>query len=135
MLAAIAANAFGRPDERISLRHPFSDYDVIMGDVIRPTFGGGQRSNPAPDDAPAPYVPLRAVGSAGGYAVGLIRADAASEGAVVKVVLSALGWGEVEPVAIFPATPRGETDAEAAAFAILRTLELIAGRGGLPDIA
>lgn len=108
-----------------------------MGDVIRPTFGGGERSEPAADGPPAAYVPLRAVGSAGDYAVGLIRDDAAPEGSVIKVVISALGWEEVEPVAIFPSTSEGEgeIDAEAAAFAILRTLELIAERGEMPDIA
>lgn len=108
---------------------------MAMSNVIRPTFGGWERPETAAGDSPVPYVPLRAFGSSGGYAVGLIRDDAALEGAVIKVVVSALGWEVVEPVAIFPATLEGETDAEAAAFAVLRTLELVAARGGLPDIA
>lgn len=103
-----------------------------MSNVIRPTFGGRK-----PSEAPSPgeYAPLRVFGDAAGYAVAMIRDEAAPEGPAIRVVVGALSGNEVEPVATYPATSEGEADAETAAFAILRTLELFGTRGEAPDTA
>ena len=101
-----------------------------MSNVIRPTFGAprGAASEPAvtPASPEARYEPLRVYGIAAGHIVALLQDDAAPEGPVVKVVVGPEGGNTVEAVAILPATPEGEADADMAAMAVLRALEVLA---------
>ena len=107
---------------------------VCMSNVIRPTFGAPREAASEPAVTPASpearYEPLRVYGTAAGYLVALLRDDAAPEGPVVKVVVGPDGGNSVEAVAILPATPEGEADADMAAMAVLRALEVLAGVGG-----
>ncbi|GJE55345.1 MULTISPECIES: hypothetical protein [Methylobacterium] len=108
-----------------------------MSNVIRPTFG----ARPNPDAAQSPVVPateyraLRLFGEAAGYTVALIHDEDAQEGSVFKVVVGPSDGGEVEAVAILPATPEGDADAEVVGMAILRTLELMETSRPSPESA
>jgi hypothetical protein len=107
-----------------------------MDNVIRPTFGSraprtGTRSEPpGPPESP----PLRLLGRAGGYRVGLIADADGPEGPVLRVVLGAESGDAVEAVAVMPPTPEGAVDAEMVGMAVLRALEIV-GAGGGPGIA
>ena len=70
---------------------------------------------------------MRVYKTAAEYLVALLPDDAAPVGPVVKVVVGPDGGKSVEAVAILPATPEGEADAEMAAMAVLRALEVLAG--------
>lgn len=95
-----------------------------MDNIIRPTFGSPRR----PDDAGEQRVQVtteRVYGEANGYRVCLVRDDGAPEADVLKVVVGIASGMEVSTVAILPATPEAEVDAELVALAILRTLGLV----------
>lgn len=104
-----------------------------ISNVIRPTFG----ARPKPDNAPptvASVTELRALrhfGQAAGYEVTLVQDEDTRLGPVFKVVVGPSDGRVVEAVAILPATPEGDADAEVVGMAILRTLELMetTGRG------
>lgn len=104
-----------------------------MDNVIRPTFGSraphpGTRSGP-----PAPIAhPLRLLGHAAGYHVGLIEEAEGPEGPVLRVVVGPEAGDAVEAVAVMPRTPEGAVDAEMVGMAVLRALEIV-GEG--PAIA
>ena len=93
-----------------------------MDNVIRPTFG---RPTAAPDAAAEAYHPLRVYGTAAGYLVALIRADAGPEGQALRIVVGPEAADAVETVAVLPDDAAGETDAERIGLAILRTLEIV----------
>ena len=44
---------------------------------------------------------------------------------MVKIIVGTLTGNEVEAVAILPATPEGEADADMAATAVLQALEIV----------
>lgn len=100
-----------------------------MPNVIRPTFG----SRPRETDEAAPVAPLgsdgyhqlHVYGRAAGYLVALMEDAGGPEGDALKIVVGPLADNEVEAVAVMPATPEGRIDADVAAMAILRTLEIV----------
>lgn len=102
-----------------------------MSNVIRPTFGARREVPPKEADPSVPPQaedqPLRVYGIGAGHLVALLQDDAAPEGPVVKVVVGPEGGDTVEAVAILPATPEGEADADMAAMAVLRALEVVGG--------
>lgn len=111
-----------------------------MDNVIRPTFGSrGPRSGSGPGTRPEPPAPaethpLRLLGHAGGYRVGLVEDADGPEGPVLRVVLGPESGDAVEAVAVMPRTPEGAVDAEMVGMAVLRTLEIVGERDG-PGIA
>jgi hypothetical protein len=123
-----------------------------MDNVIRPTFGSraprsgssagsGPGSNPdsgpgarAEPPVPVESRPLRLLGQAGGYQVGLIEDADGPEGPVLKVVLGHASGAVVEAVAVMPPTPEGAVDAEMVGLAVLRALEIVGEDRG-PGIA
>ncbi|MCJ2125328.1 hypothetical protein [Methylobacterium sp. J-077] len=101
--------------------------------VIRPTFGARRNAAPvhrteaertAPDSEPPP---MRLFGAAAGHRVGLIRDPAAQEGDVFRIVIGPEDEEAVETVALLPAGPDAEAEAERIGFAILRALEVVEG--------
>lgn len=104
-----------------------------MSNVIHPTFGA--RPKPAAAPPVAKHRALRIFGQAAGYTVALIPDENAQQGAVLKVVVGPSIGGAVEAVAILPATPEGDADAEVVGMAILRTLEMTEATGRGPEIA
>ena len=106
-----------------------------MSNVIRPTFGA--RNAPA-EAVPGPSAvsqerrDIAPYGRAAGYGVGLLRDEDGPEGRTHRVVVGLLDTGVIEVVAVMPATPVGEIDAERTALAILRTLEIVEA-GGTAD--
>ncbi|MDO9429504.1 MAG: hypothetical protein Q7T93_22100 [Methylobacterium sp.] len=105
-----------------------------MDNIIRPTFGQPRRAEPD-DESRVQVLTQRVYGEAGGCRVCLVHDEATPEGDVFKVVAGLLTDDEVSTVAILPATPEGEVDAEIVALAILRTLGMIEARTGGPAIA
>ncbi|WP_027173956.1 hypothetical protein [Methylobacterium sp. 10] len=105
-----------------------------MSNIIRPTFGQPRKPARADDDR-IEVTTERVYGEAGDHRVCLVRDDEAPEGDVYKVVVGRLAGQEVSTVAILPATPEGEIDAEMVALAILRTLSLIEEDDEDPDSA
>ncbi|NEU13258.1 hypothetical protein G3T14_14120 [Methylobacterium sp. BTF04] len=105
-----------------------------MDNIIRPTFGK-PRPEDSLDDRRVQVVTQRVYGEAGGCRVCLVHDDAAPEGDVYKVVVGFLSEDEVSTVAILPATPEGDTDAEIVALGILRTLAMIEARAEGPGVA
>lgn len=105
-----------------------------MSNIIRPAFGA-QRRGEAPGEDRVEVTTQRVYGEACGYRVCLVRDDDAPEGEVFKVVVGLLTGQEVSTVAIVPATPEGDADAERIALAILRTLSLVEGDAEGPSIA
>jgi hypothetical protein len=106
-----------------------------MSNVIRPDFGTRREARAEAAAAPAPAaeesLPLRVYGIAAGHLVALLRDDAAPEGPVLRVAVGPEGGNRVEAVAVVPATPEGEVDADLAALAVLRALEIVeTGDGG-----
>lgn len=95
-----------------------------MTNVIRPTFG--KRPPPASStNAPAAeYRPLRSLGKAAGYIVALME-DEGPQGPAVKVVIGNASGNTVEAIALMAHTPAGKAEAEAAALAVLRALEIV----------
>ncbi|AWN36944.1 hypothetical protein [Methylobacterium radiodurans] len=104
-----------------------------MDNVIRPTFGQRAPAPAARSEPPAAAHPLRLLGQAGGYRVGLVEDAEGPEGPVLRVVLGPETAAEVEAIAVMPLTPEGAVDAEMVGMAVLRTLEIV-GEGG-PGIA
>lgn len=94
--------------------------------VIRPAFGTPRRPEPAGPEA-TDQPPLRVLGTGAGHRVGLIRDPAAQEGAVFRIVVGPEDEPEVETVALLPATPDAEAEAERIGFAVLRALEVVEG--------
>lgn len=105
-----------------------------MDNIIRPTFGK-PRTEDSPDERRVQVVTQRVYGEAGGCRVCLVHEEDAPEGDVFKVVVGFLTDDEVSTVAILPATPEGDTDAEIVALAILRTLAMIETRSDGPGVA
>ena len=105
-----------------------------MDNIIRPTFGAPRRTAQT-DDQRVQVLTQRVYGEANGCRVCLVHDADAPEGDVYKVVAGLLIDDEVSTVAILPATPEGEVDAEIVALAILRTLGMIEARTGGPAIA
>ena len=95
-----------------------------MDNVIRPTFGR-KAAEPAGPVREAEH-PVRMLGQAGGFLVGLIEDADGPEGPTFKLVVGPHPGSTVEAVAVMPATPEGRIDAEMAGMAVLRTLELVA---------
>lgn len=93
-----------------------------MTNVIRPTFGRPADASP---DVVQEFSPLQVYGTAVGHFVALIRAETGDEGETLQVVVGREGGEGAEPVAIFPDTAEGEADAEATAFAILRSMDIV----------
>lgn len=116
------------------VRHDGFGYHRSMSNVIRPTFGARasavSNTPPTPREGGEIYQPLRIYGTAADHLVALLRDDAAPEGPVMKVVIGRKTGNIVETVTILPATPEGEADADLAAMAVLRALEIIEGRRG-----
>ncbi len=108
-----------------------------MSNVIRPDFGARQKpaASEASAEAAPEYRPLRVFGQAASYTVALIQDEDERAGSVLKVVVGPETGNEVEAVAILPATPEGDADAEVVGMAILRTLEMIEASNGEPEIA
>jgi len=105
-----------------------------MDNIIRPTFGQPRRTEPQPETR-VEVLTQRVYGEAGGCRVCLVHDEAAAEGDVYKVVAGLVVDDEVSTVAILPATPEGEVDAEIVALAILRTLGMLEARTGGPASA
>ncbi|GEP10512.1 hypothetical protein [Methylobacterium gnaphalii] len=105
-----------------------------MNNVIRPTFGTRPKTD-APSPPAAEHRALRIFGQAAGYTVALIQDDDDRTGPALKVVVGPTTGNEVEAVAILPALPEGEADADVVGMAILRTLEVIEAAGHDPEIA
>ncbi|GJD31065.1 hypothetical protein PMNALOAF_2318 [Methylobacterium adhaesivum] len=105
-----------------------------MDNIIRPTFGQPRRPEPQPETR-VEVLTQRVYGEAGGCRVCLVHDEAAAEGDVYKVVAGLVVDDEVSTVAILPATPEGEVDAEIVALAILRTLGMLEARTGGPASA
>lgn len=95
-----------------------------MNNVIRPNFGK-PATDPAPAATPRGHGPMRVFGRAAGYVVGLLREAKPTEGPVLLVVVGPIAGNAVEPVAVLPASPGNEIDAEAIGFAVLRALEIV----------
>jgi hypothetical protein len=101
-------------------------YKIGMSNIIRPVFGAPKpNAGPSMDAPVVEYTPVRIFGPAAGYTVALIGDDDQKLGPVFKVVVGPSAGNKVEAVAILPATPEGEADADVVGMAILRTLELI----------
>ncbi len=112
-----------------------------MDNVIRPDF---QRAAKAPpraraDDAgtartggPVQYI--KTYGEVGQHAVSLVRARSGPQGGVYHVVIDT-PEGQIGPVGVEPATKDGMFDADRIGMAVMRTLELLAGRLGDFDVA
>lgn len=100
-----------------------------MTNVIRPTFGSKPQPESTEGSSPvfhaSEFLLVRVYGKAAGYFVALISDETDPVGHVVKVVVGTDTSDEVDAVALMPATPEGEANADVAAMAILRTLELI----------
>ncbi len=98
-----------------------------MDNVIRPTFGKPTNAKPstAEPETVAEFTPLRVYGTAVGHFVALIRAERGAEGQTLQVVVGREGGPGAEAVAIFPDDEDSEADAEATAFAIIRSLEIV----------
>jgi len=105
-----------------------------MDNIIRPTFGQPRRTEPQPETR-VEVLTQRVYGEAGGCRVCLVHDEAAAEGDVYNVVAGLVVDDEVSTVAILPATPEGEVDAEIVALAILRTLGMLEARTGGPASA
>jgi len=105
-----------------------------MDNIIRPVFGQPRRPEPQPETR-VEVLTQRVYGEAGGCRVCLVHDEAAAEGNVYKVVAGLVVDDEVSTVAILPATPEGEVDAEIVALAILRTLGMLEARTGGPASA
>ncbi|MBB2961806.1 hypothetical protein [Methylobacterium sp. R2-1] len=102
-----------------------------MTNIIRPHFGGCTRETEA-FEAPDPheeYQPLHVYGTAAGYLVALVQDARGPEEPCLKVVVGAASKNTIEAVAVLPPTDEGRVDADMAAMAVLRALEIIeAGR-------
>ena len=98
-----------------------------MDNVIRPTFGRrvSTDSKDATPEIVEAFTPLRIYGTAVGHFVALIRAERGAEGLTLQVIVGRDGGHGAETVAIFPDDKDSEADAEATAFAIIRSLEIV----------
>ncbi|CAO4173251.1 hypothetical protein [Methylorubrum aminovorans] len=98
-----------------------------MTNIIRPNFGGRTHETEL-SEAPDPheeYQPLHVYGTAAGYLVALVQDARGPEGRCLKVVLGAASKNTIEAVAVMPATDEGRVDADMAAMAVLRALEIV----------
>jgi hypothetical protein len=100
-----------------------------MDNVIRPAFGArsapSEPAHPKASPTPDEWRQLHLYGKAAGYLVGLLRDEDGPEGRTHRVVVGRLDTNAIEAVTVVPATPEGEIDAERAAMAVLRTLEIL----------
>lgn len=107
-----------------------------MTNIIRPIFGSRTREA-EPPEAPDPheeYQPLHVYGTAAGYLVALMEDARGPEGRCLKVVIGAASKNTIEAVAVMPPTDEGRVDADMAAMAVLRALEIVE-QGGAPASA
>lgn len=99
---------------------------MAMTNIIRPNFGGRDRqAEPSTADAVEAYEPIHVYGSAAGYLVALLEDAHGPEGRCLKVVTGSVGGNVFETVAATPATDEGRIDADMAAMAVLRALEIV----------
>lgn len=98
-----------------------------MSNIIRPNFGSrSQEAEPSePADPGDEYLPLHVYGTAAGYVVALLEDTRGPEGRALKVVIGPTSGNTIEAVAVMPATDEGRIDADAAAVAVLRAMEII----------
>jgi hypothetical protein len=96
-----------------------------MDNVIRPTFRRAVAEAEAAPETVEAFSPLNVYGAAVGHFLALIRAENEKAGMTLQVIVGREGGDNAEAVAIFPDTAEGEADAEMAAFAILRALEIV----------
>lgn len=98
-----------------------------MTNIIRPNFGVRDReAEPAiAADAVEEYQPLHVYGTAAGYLVALLEDARGPEGRCLKAVIGSVGGNVFETVAVMPATDEGRVDADMAAMAVLRALEVV----------
>ncbi|TFZ56364.1 hypothetical protein E4V01_18715 [Methylorubrum sp. Q1] len=92
-----------------------------MTNIIRPNFGGRDREAEPAMAAEA----LHIYGTAAGYLVALLEDAGGPEGRCLKVVTGSVGGNVFETVAVMPATDEGRIDADMAAMAVLRALEIV----------
>lgn len=116
-----------------------------MDNVIRPDFQRATRAGAKTQSTKAQGTMTRAsraastaqyvkmYGEVGLHAVSLVR-DRSGSRDVYQVVIDGPG-GQVGPVGVEPATADGMFDADRIGMAVLRTLELVAGRPGDFDVA
>lgn len=83
------------------------------------------RSRSLPNLDRQELTPLRIYGTAVSHFVALIRVERGDAGLTLQVVIGLEDGDGAESVAIFPDDEDGEADAEATAFAILRSLEIV----------
>ncbi|MGX5774867.1 hypothetical protein [Methylorubrum zatmanii] len=98
-----------------------------MTNIIRPNFGSRSREA-EPSEFASPeeeYQPLHVYGTAAGYVVALLEDARGPEGRALKVVVGPATGNTIEAVAVMPATDDGRVDADAAAMAVLRTLQVV----------
>ncbi len=100
-----------------------------MDNVARPTFGrpSNAKAEPGAPETVEEFTPLRIHGTAVGHFVALIRAERGDAGLTLQVIVGREDADGAESVAIFSDDEDGKADAEATAFAILRSLEVLKG--------
>ena len=97
-----------------------------MGKVIRPNFvSKGAANDGCSGDTRTVFAAVHVFGDARGYQVSIIHDEDDLLGDVRKVVVGRVDSGEVEAVAIVPATREGKHEAVTVGLAVLRTLELL----------
>ncbi len=98
-----------------------------MSNIIRPNFGSRSReAEPSdPADPGDEYHPLHVYGTAAGYVVALLEDNRGPEGQALKVVIGPAAGNTIEAVAVMPDTDEGRVDADTAAMAVLRALEVV----------
>jgi len=110
-----------------------------MDNVIRPDFQRAARARARSNETRAPRAAstaqyVKTYGEVGLYAVSLVRDRSGSRGDIYQVVIDGPG-GQVGPVGVEPATADGMFDADRIGMAVIRTLELVAGRPEDFDVA
>ncbi|MCF4129089.1 hypothetical protein [Methylobacterium sp. SyP6R] len=108
-----------------------------MDNVIRPDFQRAAKARADENTTPRAGGPVQYVktyGEVGPHAVSLVRARSGLKGDVYHVVIDT-PRGQVGPVGVEPATEDGKFDADRVGMAVMRTLELLAGRPGDFDVA
>ncbi|MBD8908077.1 hypothetical protein [Methylorubrum zatmanii] len=98
-----------------------------MTNIIRPNFGSRSREAEPSEFASSEeeYQPLHVYGTAAGYVVALLEDARGPEGRALKVVVGSAGKSTIEAVAVMPVTDEGRVDADMAAMAVLRALEIV----------
>ena len=107
-----------------------------MTNIIRPNFGGRSREAEmaASVEVPTEHHPTHVYGTAAGYVVALLEDADGPEGRAFKVVVGLATGNTIEAVAAMPATDEGRIDADTAAMAVLRALEIVE-QGSAPTSA